>query len=612
MEQYAITADHRHIQRRMGYLFIGVLIIFAFMLMRVWYLQIPRGKYYTKMSESNRIRIVPLQPRRGFILDRSSRLLATYKPSFNLYLILEDIPDRDVLIGKLSNLLNQSESEIEVNLEQRKPIIPYLPVKIKEDLSLREVALLEAHQLDLPGVRIQAEPQRYYIYGRLAAHTLGYVGEVTATQLEEPEYKGILPGTVVGKYGVEHLYDRFLRAESGKKVIEVDAIGHEVKQLERREPHPSHDVYLTIDLELQQVAEKALENRPGAIVAIDPNNGEILVMTSQPAFDPNQLSRGMTSKEWQLISQDPDHQLTNRATQGQYPPGSIFKLIVAASALESGRIDSDYFQTCRGGLRFGGRIYKDWKRGGHGEMDLHSAIVQSCDVLFYHLGRTLGVDLISEYAFLFGLGQLTGIELLSEKKGLIPTKAWKRKTRQEPWYPGENLSAAIGQGYISVTPLQMANMIAAFAKDGVRYKPHIVKAVRGRLDEEWIQTPIIRLEDINIQKKTFDYIREAISGVVVEKNGTGRRAYSQMISIAGKTGTAQVVAIKPGTKTEDLPKKLQDHAWFVAFAPVEDPKIAIAVLLENGGSGGKEAAPVAKKIIEAFFRNDEQKTPQQL
>ena len=610
MDQVAITADHRHIQRRMGYLFIGVLIIFALMLMRVWYLQIAWGKYYTKMSENNRIRIVPLQPRRGFILDRSSRLLVTYQPSFNLYLILEDIPDRDVLIGKLSDLLSQSRSEIEARLERRKPIIPYLPVKIKEGLSLREIALLEANQLDLPGVRIQAEPQRYYLYGSLAAHTLGYVGEVTATQLEDPENERILPGTVVGKFGVEHIYDRYLRAKSGKKVIEVDALGYEVKQLERQEPHPTHDVYLTIDLELQKVAEEALENRSGAIVAIDPNNGEILVMTSQPAFDPNQLSRGLTTKEWERISQDPEHQLTNRATQGQYPPGSIYKLVVAAAALESGHID--YSQTCRGGLRFGGRFYKDWKRGGHGEMDLYSGIVQSCDVLFYHLGRTLGIDLISEYAFLFGLGQPTGIELLSEKAGLIPTKSWKKKTRQEPWYPGEDLSAAIGQGYITVTPLQMANLIAAFAKDGVRYKPHIVKAVRGRLAGEWIQTPIIRLEDIKLRKETFDYIRAAVAGVVAEKDGTGRRAYSQIVSIAGKTGTAQVVSNKPGIKTEDLPKKFQDHAWFVAFAPVEDPKIAIAVLLENGGSGGKEAAPVAKKVIEAFFKNDGQKTTQQL
>lgn len=608
MDQYSLTADHRHIQRRMGYLFIGVLIIFAIMLMRVWYLQIAWGKYYTEMSKNNRIRIVPLQPRRGFILDRSGRLLASYQPSFNLSLILEDIPDRDVLIGKLSNLLNLSRSEIVANLERRKPIIPYLPVKIKEGLSLREVALLEANQLNLPGVQVQAEPQRHYLHGRLAAHTLGYVGEVTAAQLEDPKNEKILPGTVVGKFGIEHIYDRYLRAESGKKVIEVDAIGYEVKQLERQEPHPKHDIYLTLDLELQKTAEEALENRSGAIVAIDPNNGEILVLTSQPAFDPNQLSRGISSEEWRLISQDPNHQLTNRATQGQYPPGSIFKLVVAAAALESGLIDLDYSQTCRGGLRFGGRFYRDWKRGGHGETDLHSGIVQSCDVLFYHLGRTLGVDLISKYAFLFGLGQPTGIELYSEKSGLIPTISWKKKTLEERWYPGENLSAAIGQGYITTTPLQMASLMAAFSKNGVRYKPHIVKSIRERLTKKWIDTPIVRLKDVNVKKETFDYIRKAVSEVVMGKNGTGRRAYSKMVSIAGKTGTAQVVATQPGIKTEDLPKKLQDHAWFVAFAPVEDPKIALAILIENGGSGGKEAAPVAKKIIEAFFKNDGQKT----
>ncbi len=604
VDLYVPTEGSRNIQRRIVVLSIGVVCLFALLLFRMWYLQIVWDEYYTELSENNRVRVVPLQPRRGFIYDRNGALLATYMPSFNLYLILGDIPDKKRLLKKLSELLDLSPQEVERRLISRKTHIPYLPVKIKEGLSLKEVAILEVHKMELPGIRIEAEPQRHYLHGSLAAHILGYVGEITASQLKRSDLKGILPGTVIGQYGVEQIYDSTLRAKAGKMVIEVNALGHEVKRLKEEEPHPKHDLVLTIDLNLQKLAEEILGENAGAIVALDPNNGEILAITSHPVFDPNKLSTGLSGAEWQTLSQNPDKPLTNRAMQGQYPPGSIFKVVVASAALETEQIDTDFEVNCKGGLPFGGRIYRDWKRGGHGKVDLHSAIVYSCDVFFYQLGRMMGINPIADYAFSFGLGRPTGIELVSEKAGLIPTTEWKKEARQEPWYPGESLSAAIGQGFVTVTPLQMANVIGAIATSGLKYRPYLAKATRERSTGKVTEFAPTRLPDVDVSPETFKVLREALTAVVAEPRGTGRAAYSKDITIAGKTGTAQVVALKPGVKNKELPKEFQDHAWFVAFAPVENPQIAVAVLVEHGGQGGRVAAPLAKQIIEEFLKDD--------
>ena len=604
--------EARGVQRRIIFLFVAFVLVLFLILIRIWYLQMARGEYYAELSRNNRIRVVTLQPRRGFIYDRSGRLLANYVPSFNLYVVLEDIPDKKLLIERLTRLVDLSPDKIREKLSVRRPAIPYLPVKIKEGLSLREVTVLESHRIELPGVRIEAEPQRNYLYGDLASHVLGYVGEITAAQLEEPQNTGVLPGTVIGQYGVEKSYDQYIRGKAGRKIIEVDAMGYEVKLLKEQLPRSGHDLYLTIDLALQEVAEEVLEGEAGAIVALDPRNGGILAMVSHPASDPNQLSRSLSSAAWRAISEDPYHPLTNRAMQGQYPPGSIFKLVVAAAALETEVIDPDFEVTCKGGLRFGGRTYQDWKRQGHGVVDLHSAIVQSCDVFFYQLGRLMGIDPIARYAFLFGLGRPTGIELVSEKAGLIPTTDWKKRVRQEPWYPGENLSAAIGQGYITVTPLQMANMIGIVATSGKRYEPRLIKGFREHTTGRLYEFPPVRLKDVKVSSKTFQLLRQAVAGAVAAPDGTGRAAYSRQVDIAGKTGTAQVIGLQRDVKIEDLSKEFHDHAWFVAFAPVEDPEIAVAVLVEHGGTGGRVAAPRAKRIIEEYFKNDRSATARQL
>jgi penicillin-binding protein 2 len=606
---YVPVEDNRNIQRRLIYLFIGAACLFVLLLSRIWYLQIAKMDYYAALSENNRIRVVPIQPRRGFIYDRNANLLATFMPSFGLYLVVEDIPDKKALFERLAQLIDLPVAEAEERLSSRRSAIPYLPVKIKEGLSFREVAELEAHRMALPGIRIEAEPQRHYLYGSLAAHLLGYVREISAAQLEKKEFDGVLPGTVIGQSGVEKIFDSDLRAKGGKKIIEVDALGHEVNLLEHDEPLPVYDILLTIDLDVQKAAEEALGEQTGSIVAIDPNNGQILAMVSHPAFDPNQLSTGLTGEEWQALSQDPRNPLTNRATQGQYPPGSVFKIVVAAAGLETEQVDPQTEITCKGGLYFGGRMYRDWKRGGHGKTDLRTSIVQSCDVYYYQLGRLMGIDPIAKYAFAFGLGRPTGIDLTSEKSGLIPTTEWKRRARNEPWYPGENLSAAIGQGYVTVTPLQLADLIATVSVYGKRFKPELIRALRIRSTGELKEFSPEPLESVDVSRKSFDVIRDALAGVVTDKHGTGHAARTDVASVAGKTGTAQVISLARGAKTKEQAKEFQDHAWFVAFAPVENPKIAVSVLVEHGGHGGGAAAPLAKKVIEAYLRHDPSTNP---
>ncbi len=587
-------------------------MIFGFFLSRVWFLQVIKGSYYKEQSESNRIRVVYLQPPRGLIFDRRGELLANNVPSFNLYLVLEDVQDLKLLTERLMSLIEIDPAELDRRIRSRRQKVPYVPIKIKEGMSLKEVALIESHRLDLAGVQMEAEPQRNYIYGPLAAHLLGYVGEVSPSQLQEPENQGLFSGTTVGQNGVEKTYDPYIRGGVGEKVIEVDAMGHEKKTLRITHAVPGNDVYLTIDYRLQRAAEQALGSEAGSIVALDVRNGEILALVSHPPFDPNLLSRTLSPATWEALIKDPRRPLTNRATQGQYPPGSTFKLVVTAAGLESREITPEQQVQCAGKMVFGNRTYSDWKKGGHGPMNMTSAIVQSCDVYFYELGRRLGIERMADYSSRFGLGRPTGIELTSEKSGVVPTPQWKIRTKREPWFPGETLSASIGQGFLTVTPLQLANLIATVAAFGDRYQPHLIKAIRDRATGRLYEFPPVEVEKVEVEKETFAFLRRALDGVVSEPNGTGRRAQSGLTRIGGKTGTAQVVGLKPGVETKSLPKHLQDHAWFIAFAPVESPRIAVVVLVENGGGGGETAAPLAKRVIEEYIQNDRPETSKPL
>ncbi|UCD35095.1 MAG: penicillin-binding protein 2, partial [Nitrospiraceae bacterium] len=474
----------------------------------------------------------------------------------------------------------------------RKAAKPFEPVTLKEDVTFEEVAKVEARLLDFPGLQIEVVGGREYLYGHSASHVLGYIGSMSARQMAEPKYSDIPPESIIGQYGIEKVYDEVLRGISGKKVIEVDAIGRIVKVVRIQRPINGRNIRLTINIDLQVEAEESLRGKAGAVVALKADTGEVLALASSPTFDPNLFVRGIRQEEWRKLINDPGKPLLNRAIQSQFPPGSTFKIITAIAALEQGIVSdhSDFY--CNGSLYFG-RVFRCWKAAGHGAVQLHKAIVESCDVYFYEVGKELNIDVLAQYAFGYGLGRPTGIGLEGEVSGLIPTSGWKSRTRKEGWYTGETLNTVIGQGYVSATPIQMARAIATVTNGGRLYEPTIVM--------ESGQGPKT-VGQVKIHPENLRLIREALAGVVREKKGTGHLAESEVVSIGGKTGTSQVIS--GVTREEDLPHRFRDHAWFVAVAPVERPEIAVAVFVEHGGHGSSAAAPIAKRVIEAYYDKD--------
>jgi penicillin-binding protein 2 len=592
--------DFKDLYDRITWGVVAIVALVGMLVLRVWYLQVVDGETYRELAETNRVRTVNVLPQRGLIFDRRGRLLVNNTPGFTAYVVTEDAPTPiDPLIERLAAYLGLSEDEIRRRMAARRSASSYTPIPIKTHLSLKEVALIESHRFALPGVKIEVEAQRNYPYGAWAAHLLGYVSEVSAAQRATDEFADLPLGMQTGQAGVELAYDGTLRGVPGTKGVEVDALGHERQVVRQRPATQGHDLYLTIDAETQAAAEEALVGQAGVVVALDPTNGDVLAMASHPDFDPNLLSGELTASRWAELLGDPGRPLNNRAIHGQYPPGSTFKIVVAAAALERRAVTADTQKACAGGKFFGGRTFRDWKAGGHGIVDLHRALVESCDVYFYEVGNQLGVDAIAEFARVFGLGEPTGIRLASEKKGSIPSTAWKLAARREPWYPGETLSVAIGQGYVTVTPIQLAVMIGTVAMGGDRYRPRYIREIRGRDGTTTTAEPVAA-DHVAVSPRTFALLRDALKGVVVEPGGTGRAARSTVADIAGKTGTAQVAAMAPGSRGSKA-AHLQDHAWFVAFAPADAPRIAVTVLVEHGGHGGSVAAPIAKHVIETYL-----------
>ena len=596
------TEDFRFLRRRLLFLRLALLIGLFLLFSRIWYLQVMKGGYYRDLSEQNRVRTVPIRSARGLIFDRRGELLANNVPSFNLYATLEDTKDRDGLAESLEELIGLPQTETKKRFARQAR--SYIPILLKSGLTLREAAVVESHRLDLSGLRIQAESQRNYLHGLLASHLLGYVGEISPEQQDEPAFTDLTVGSIVGKSGVEKSFDPVIRGKPGQKTIEVDARGAERKTLAVVEQTAGDDLYLSIDLSLQRLAESLLDQESGAVVAIDPTNGDVLVLASRPGYDPNTLSHGLSGALWDQIAGDARHPLTNRAIQGLYPPGSTFKIMVASAGLESSKWTPNTKIHCSGAYPFGNHVFRDWKKGGHGTVDMYHGIVNSCDVYFYMLGNRLGIDAIAHAARQYGLGQPTGIELQGERGGIVPSTEWKHRARKEAWYPGETISASIGQGYVTVTPLQMASAMAAVANGGVLYKPRLVRSIRVRATGQ--SQDILPAEKgvIAMDSESFAFLHQALKGVVVE--GTGKRAQSRLVEIAGKTGTAQNVSARlQKSEGEDVPKQFRDHAWFVAYAPADHPKIALAVIVENTGHGGTFAAPIAKALIEEYFKDTE-------
>jgi len=560
---------------------------------RLWDLQIMRGQEMKRLSEQNRIRIKKVVAPRGVIYDKKGRILADTRPSFNIYITHEDIKNFDQTIDGLVSLLKISKEEIMERLEATKGLPPSFPVKIKSDISMDDVAKIEANRVYLPGVNIQIEPKRFYHYGKMFAHMIGYVSEISDDELKKKEYKDYSPGDYIGKYGLEKAYEAYLRGMDGEKRVEVDSRGREVRTLEQKDPIPGNSIYLNVDLDIQAVIDKALENRRGGCIVVDPKTGGVIALVSRPAFDPNKFASGITKQDWQAIALDKTHPLQNRVIQGRYPPGSTFKIVSALKGLESGIINERTIFSCRGGFPYGGRVFRCWKKGGHGSVNIHRAIVESCDVFFYNLGLKLGVDRIHEMSDIIGLGRVTGIDLPSEKDGLVPSTEWKKKTYGQPWFEGETVSVSIGQGAVWLTPAQLVQLASFVANEGINYKPHIVNRIvspEGKVIKTF--EPVINA-NVKLKKDTIRLVKEGMKGVVNEGSGTAYGSRLENVSMSGKTGTAQSVGEKG--------RNLGDHAWFIAYAPSDNPSVAISVLVEYGGHGSSAAAPVAKMVTDRMF-----------
>ena len=595
------------IKKKIRIFAILVVVSFLCLWMRIWYLQILKWQYLTGLSEDNQVRIVALPAIRGMIKDRNGETLVSIRPAFNLYLTPEDARNLDSSLEKLAQRISLDQEKLKKKIAQTKS---FKEVLIKGDIPREEVAFVEENNMSLPGIRIRAEPLRNYVFNSLASHTLGYLGEISKASLERLKDPAYRQGDFVGKNGLENIYESLLRGKKGYKEVEVDVSGRELKTLRKLPPESGNNLILTLDVKIQEELEKLMtetaeQNMNGSVVVMKVQTGEIIAITSKPSFDPNKFAAGISPKNWRDLVTDEWHPLQNRSIHGQYPPGSTYKIVTAIAGLGEGVIKPDTSIFCPGHFKLGRGRYRCWKKSGHGFMNLHDALVQSCDVYFYTIGHRLGIDTIAKYAKRFGLGRSTRLGLSREKKGLVPTTQWKLLNKKEPWQLGETISASIGQGFNLVTPIQQVIMMAAVANRGILLKPYLVKRIEGpegQLRQEFFPEII---GQIGVDPDHLEQVRMALRDVVNGARGTGKKSRLKNIIVSGKTGTAQVVRMKSDEeleKGEAIPVKYRDHAWFVAFAPYEKPVLAVAIIVEHGGHGGATAGPIAGKIFKKYFK----------
>ena len=573
-----------------------VLCLFGLLFLRLWFLQLLQGEEMQQRSEHNRIRLLDLPPWRGMILDHQGQVLVANRPSYELVVVMEDVGDIPLLAGRLAHLLRLDPQQLTAQLQNGKKAGLH-QVRVRADLAWDEMARVETFQPELPGVLIQVQPKREYRNKGMACHVLGYLGEISDVQLKSgklPDYK---MGDYLGKYGVELAWEKYLRGRRGSRRIEVDAYGRELGQLDSVVPSPGANISLTLDNRMQREAEACLEGQVGAIVARDPRTGRVLALASSPTFSQEAFERGLTTQEWQKINNDKTHPLENRALKGQYPPGSTFKIVMAVAGLEENVITPSTIIDCSGALPVGNHVFHCWRKGGHGPMNLHRAIVHSCDIYFYEVGRRLGIERIAEWSRRFGLGASTGLDLDKEMPGLVASLAWKKARFHQPWHEGDTISISIGQGYNLTTPIQMARVVAAIANGGTIYKPYVVEKVESPAGEILFQAKPEVQSRLRASPANLEVVRQSLVGVV--NDGTGKTARLANIQVAGKTGTAQVVALDKDNPKKKQARGMEDHAWFVAYAPADDPQVAVAVLVEHGGHGGEDAAPLARRVIKA-------------
>ncbi len=596
------------LHRRFRIMFIFVVIALSLLSLRMGYLQVIKGEELRQKSEDNSIRLRKIVPIRGVIMDTHREILADSQYSFDILFVPGRIGDIQSVADRLGFLYREASLDFAREAFTPGKLRPFAPVRLEKNISREKLAIVETHTLDLPGVSVDVVPIRRYSGGEMMAHLIGYTGEISREELDKDESETYTSGDLIGKSGIEKYLDTYLRGVSGIEQIEVNALGKETKVLGRDDPEPGHNVVLTIDALLQKVAWNALAGRPGAVVVMSPRDGSVLAMVSSPSFNSALFSGGISKQNWKKLSDDPLHPMENRVIAGQYPPASTYKMIVAAAALQEGLITPETSFQCDGFYELGNRKYRCWHKGGHGRISLHRAIVQSCDVYFYHVGKLIGVDKLAEYARRFGLGASTGITLPREKSGLIPTREWKQMRFKEPWQIGETISVSIGQGYNLVTPLQLATAYSALANGGIVWRPRLIErieAVDGQVIKAFAPE---KTSVVPISANVIEQLKKALWGVVNEEGGTGRAARRRDAEVAGKTGTAQVIGLpddEKARKSRFISSRYRDHALFVCFAPVNDPEIAIAVIIENAGHGGSAAAPVARQILDAYFDRKE-------
>ncbi|MGB2600149.1 MAG: penicillin-binding protein 2 [Candidatus Omnitrophota bacterium] len=557
----------------------SLILIFCliFLTVGLFYTQIVSHEKYRIMSEENRLRVVPMMAPRGSILDRNGKPLVKDVLSFNAAVIYSQIKNKEALAKFLSSILGANEGKIWERMEKGR-FRPHSLTVVAQDIGIEKATYLEELETNYPGLILDVSTRRRYINDRTASNVLGYLGLINRPEFERLKQYGYRINDVVGRDGIEKNYDQYLRGTHGGKQIEVDSVGREMTTMGYKEPLPGKNVYLTIDLELQKYCDSLLEGKRGVILAMNPSSGEVLAMSSAPGYDPEIFISRKESGSVKAVLEDKSYPLLNRAISGAYPPGSIFKVIVATGALETGKATPGTGFSCNGEFYLGRQKFRCWRKGGHGEQFLTEAIKNSCNVYFYRLGLVLGVDSMAKFAEKFGFGARTGIDLPGESEGVLPSRKWKRKHFNEQWFRGETVNYAIGQGYLLCTPLQIAQMMSAFANKGFLVRPYLVKRVGG------VDTASSVKVELDISPESMETVRQGLWKVVNDPRGTGLKAKLEEVAVAGKTGTAQTARKKT-------------HGWFAGFAPFDDPKLTVVVFDEYGGKGGYYAAGTASKVF---------------
>ena len=575
-------------RRRLVVLVLLTASAFVTLLGQLWYLQVVGGERLRELSERNRTRVRALPAPRGILYDRRGLPLVENRPTFTLSVIPRELENREAVLARLASLLKIPLEELAERLEGT-PQDSSWPVRVRRNLSPEEVARIEEWRLALPGVVVEAEPQRLYQDGRFAAHLLGYIREASAEHLRE---RRLRPGDLVGQSGLERLLDDVLRGQDGGEEFEVDAQGHQVQVLRRQEPTSGANVITTIDKRIQEVAERAMAEKTGAVVVLDPRSGDLLALVSTPAFNLDSFTGSLDRESWLRLIRDPATPLLNRVFQGEYAPGSLFKLVVAAAALQEGLFTPFDRLPCPESLEIGRSRFRNWEKVDEGAMTLYEALIHSCNTFFYQLGLKVGIERMVHYARAFGFGSPVGIAFPGERAGFVPTPEWKRTAARSRWFPGDTANTAIGQGRLLATPLQVARFMAALATDGILWKPRLVNRVQDHADRTLRAEPPQITGRVELSPLVFQFLRRALSGVVND-GGTGQAARLADVEVGGKTATSQNTPGRSG--------RGGDHAWFVATAPVESPEVVVVVLVEHGGMGGQVAAPLAGQILRGIF-----------